>query len=113
VALRRLLFPVSVAATALLFWTPADAIAASASSLPAGADKVVHATTFMALGLIGHATQSRRWWFVLMVWAAVSEGGQTFVPGRTPSLGDLVADSIGIALAMTWATLHARRTQGV
>lgn len=41
-----------------------------------------------------------RWWWALLALGAATEGLQTWVPGRSPSLSDLAADALGLLLGM-------------
>lgn len=104
-----------------LAWLPAAAWAAtifllsSQSTLPNPHgidDKQAHAVTYGVLavlclvGLTGaHLRRVRRLLvlaaFVLAVaYGASDEFHQSFVPGRTPDLGDVLADAFGAALAL-------------
>ncbi len=65
-------------------------------------DKVQHFAAFMALGAIGTlAFPGRRamLWLMIALFAfgCLLEGLQLFVPSRQSSLGDVIADSLGIA----------------
>lgn len=107
-----------------LFALAACAVAAGcllpASELPLfeANDKVQHFGAFMALGAIGAiAFPGRRamLWLALALFAfgCLLEGLQVFVPTRQASLGDVVADSVGIAAglasgALALALLFAR-----
>ena len=81
-------------------------------------DKVKHFTAFFFLGsLLCYVTNSRRWFrrFMLiglagMVYAAVDEITQNFVPGRYPDVMDFCADTAGlwtaIALYVSAKSIH-------
>lgn len=73
-------------------------------------DKVQHFAAFMALGAIGAvAFPGRR----SMVWLAIAlfafgcllEGLQFFVPSRQATLGDVIANSLGIAVGLASGAL--------
>lgn len=73
-------------------------------------DKVQHFAAFMALGAIGAlAFPGRR----AMVWLAIAlfafgcllEGLQLFVPSRQATLGDVIANSLGIAVGIASGAL--------
>lgn len=77
-----------------------------------GLAKVGHVVVFSILGVLtAHAMDrsrlSRRtWWAVVFValYAIVDELHQSFVPGRTPMLMDVVIDSVsGLAGAVAWS----------
>ena len=119
----------------LIGWLPAVAWAAtlflfsSAPSLPTPADvgdKVMHGGAYAVLGalcLLG--ITGWRWhsitlasalvaWLVATMYGVTDEVHQSFVPGRTPDVGDVVADAMGAALAVgllwAWAILARRRS---
>lgn len=80
------------------------------------ADKLVHAGMFAVLGgLATSAWRGRlwrvRWWWTLLVLGAVTEGLQFWVPGRSPNVGDVVADAVGLLLgaALSLVLLGWRR----
>ena len=93
--------------------------------LPANtSDKVAH---FVAYGLLGvllarsfagaewvgytaHAV--RQAWMTATLYAVTDELHQAFVPGRTPSVGDWVADATGAALGAVVALGVARWARG-
>jgi VanZ family protein len=93
-------------------WLPLAASASQAS----GADWVIHFCSFAVLGallFLFRRDVSPIVMFVgLVLLGGVTEGLQYLVEGRTASVGDLVADSLGVgfgwlvAQGMTW-----RRTQ--
>lgn len=82
-------------------------------------DKVAHATVFGVLGaLVALALlRGRRWrraaWVLLLcvAWGGIDELHQAFVPGRTPSWGDLGADALGAALGAV-VVIALRRPRG-
>lgn len=78
---------------------------------PYGSDKVVHAAEFAGLAyLAARATGSPLTGFlVAAVWGAVDEVHQSFVPLRTATMGDWLADLAGGAAAAVWCARAARR----
>ena len=109
----------------LLLWSPVVLLLAlevylsSQSSLPeiplAGGipnfDKVEHAGYFFLVGLLAvrAARFSEEWtprrtvWTLLplaLAWGILDEFHQSFVPGRSVEVGDVVADVAGVALAL-------------
>lgn len=73
-------------------------------------DKIVHAVLFAACGFAvvrawsGGASRLVRFYLLLFAYGVFTEIGQLFVPGRSPSAADLVADAIGAAcgIALGW-----------
>ena len=71
-------------------------------------DKVKHFSAFFGLGaMLCYVTNSPRWFLRFfsigllgMVYAALDEFTQGFVPGRVPDVADFVADSIGLWCAI-------------
>ena len=89
--------------------------------LPANtSDKVAHFAAYALLGLLlARAFAGAAWirysrdtvlaaWFVAALYAVTDEFHQSFVPGRTPSLGDWLADSAGALLGAMVAFAVAR-----
>lgn len=86
-----------------------------------GWDKLNHAAAFAALAwaaVLGFREQrnyGRHVALGLVAYGAAIEIAQSFVPGRASEWGDLLADSLGIAVGMLLATallrwwLHARQ----
>jgi VanZ family protein len=75
-------------------------------------DKVEHVLAYAALALLGVATAQRAPAFTilgLVLFGIAIELLQTFSPGRSPEIGDALADSIGVCLgaAARGATLIA------
>jgi VanZ family protein len=81
--------------------------------LPADvSDKTAHLVAYAVLGaLVIRAVSGARWagctpwaaamaWTVATVYGLTDEWHQMFVPGRTPSVSDLVADAAGAALGV-------------
>lgn len=80
------------------------------------ADKAVHATFYAILALLwvwGLPLRQRvgAAWLLATAWGALDEFHQSYVPGRTADLWDLLADAVGAALAVgLWAWLPRRRS---
>ncbi|HLS91295.1 MAG TPA: VanZ family protein [Limnochordia bacterium] len=89
-------------------------------------DYLLHAAAYAVLALLLHAALRRAWqapprtawwiaWMVAVVYGVTDEYHQSFVPGRDPSLKDLVADALGAAMALSlwtrWANRHGRQPQ--
>jgi len=80
-------------------------------------DKLVHGLLYMVLGValaMGRELDGRAIpHFVLVaagsLFGALDELHQGFVPGRTPEVGDWVADTIGVIAGYTFFTLALRR----
>jgi VanZ family protein len=92
--------------------------------LPANtSDKAAHFAAYALLGaLLARAVAGAVWagytrtsvwkaWTFATLYAVSDELHQTFVPGRTASLGDGLADSIGALAGAAAALLIARRVQ--
>lgn len=115
-----------------LLWALVLFLLSAQSELPAPGglrlhDKVAH---FLAFGVLGAAlgygrARSRRrvpHWLVVasgVAYGVLDEIHQSFVPNRDPSLGDVVADALGVgagygaamvAVALTAARLGGRRS---
>ena len=71
--------------------------------VPSPWDKLLHVAVFALLTfLLYHAFGARAAGlaaFVALGIAAADEGHQFFLPGRSSDLGDVIADTVGIALA--------------
>ncbi|RID99981.1 hypothetical protein D3F03_06295 [Simplicispira hankyongi] len=115
--IARVLFTMALLVTLVCLLAPANAVLAAkvwaASWLPmatvldaadatAYSDKLVHASLFAVLG--GLAARSwqqgrQRWWAVaaLLLLGALTEVLQSAIPGRSASLGDWLADALGLA----------------
>lgn len=130
----RLLFWLGFALSLVLLLAPADSLTDAriwlASWLPFAAqldaldvthnaDKWVHLGLFMLLGGLGRQawsqpTQRRQLLLGLLCMAIATEWLQHYVPGRSASVADLLADLAGLALASLllrasgdWGTLVA------
>jgi VanZ family protein len=76
--------------------------------LPSGADKFVHAGLYLVLGLslawgkvrTGLGVPGVLLLLIGVGYGALDEWHQSFVPGRTVSMGDWVADSAGVMLGL-------------
>jgi VanZ family protein len=91
-------------------------------------DKAAHFAAYIGLGvLLARAMAGADWsrytwasgtvaWILAVLFAWSDEFHQSFVPGRTPSLGDGVADAggaaVGVAVAVAAARWLARRSAG-
>jgi VanZ family protein len=89
--------------------------------LPADvSDKTAHLLAYAVLGaLVLRAISGARWsgctpwaaaaaWAVAIVYGLTDEWHQMYVPGRTPSISDLVADAAGAALGVMAVVVLAR-----
>ena len=76
-------------------------------------DKFIHALIFFTLGITALGARLGRWAFTIVVlagYAATSEVLQEVLPiGRDGNWGDLVADFLGLALALGLARVLASR----
>lgn len=78
-------------------------------------DKLVHASLFglcATLFVRGWTTLRQRWWLVcgvLFVYGILTELMQRYVPGRNSTLGDLLADGIGVGLGVGFALMYLRK----
>ena len=127
----RLLFWLSLAASLVMLLAPADTVLQIkiwlAQWLPFGqqldeldatqnSDKLIHFSVFALLGWLGsHAWRMRSGLnhpllVGLVVMAAGTEGLQHWVPGRSASLGDLLADLAGLMLGLVLARVGATRS---
>lgn len=71
-----------------------------------GADKLAHVALYAPLGFLLGRAVGVGWLAVLLATAygVSDEWHQVFVPGRSASLGDVVADAVGAALgAAAWS----------
>ena len=88
-----------------------------------------HTGHFIGYGLLGalmlRALSRAEWprvtmgtvflaWLLSSVYGVTDEWHQGFVPGRTPTIDDWVADTLGagVAVAVGWATAAVRRAGG-
>ena len=105
-ALARGAFAVAVLVSLAVLFAPAGDVPAS----PPGVDKVVHAALFAVLALTGRWAGISRTVLaaVLVLYAAVSEVVQGLI-GRDATLGDWIADVVGLLLALgLWGWLSRR-----
>ena len=121
--IARILFGVALLVTLVCLLAPADAVLAAkvwaASWLPMAAaldaadatawsDKLVHASLFVVLGCLAARSwlqPGQRWRVVLalLLLGGLTEALQSVIPGRSASLGDWLADALGLALGwMLW-----------
>lgn len=85
-----------------------------------GGDKVVHLIMYGVLGLLvgralghGRRTAGRlvAAFAALVLLAAADEWHQRYIPGRSASVGDWVADSAGAAISLLLVGAHWRRRE--
>ncbi len=85
--------------------------------VPAGADKLVHGGLYLILGLFlawgkartGFAGPAFLLWIMGAGYGALDEWHQSFVPGRDVSVGDWMANSVGVMLGLVlFPTFSAR-----
>lgn len=79
-------------------------------------DKFEHALTFAVLALLGTAAFPERrhtWWLVfgLIGFGATCEILQTWVPGRSVSFADGLANAVGVLVAAAALALFRKRTK--
>ncbi len=80
-------------------------------------DKVVHAFLFSlcaALFIRGWNNLRQRWYLVcalLLLYGLVTELIQRYIPGRSSSFGDLLADGAGIGFGVGIALVYLRKRQ--
>jgi hypothetical protein len=106
-ALARGVFAVAVLVSlAVLFAPPSDV-----PYVPAGVDKLVHASLFAVLAVTGRWAGVARAVLapVLVLYGAVSEVLQGMI-GRDTAVGDWVADVVGLLLGLLVWQWVARRT---
>lgn len=108
--LRSLLRLLALAYFAFLNWqlfTPVTLVAAG------DWDKAYHTAAFMALaGLfitLWRGISLTRWIVLLLVYAALTEIIQYFIPGRFFSVGDWVADALGVLLGAVLSLVFPQR----
>jgi VanZ family protein len=110
--LARWRWAYAIVASAILFWLSSLPIRQPAN-LPY-IDKVEHVIAYMLLGLayfnVGSAGGRRLnrlvilgTWIVVVAYGISDEWHQSFVPGRSADVADVVADSVGGALGVWWA----------
>lgn len=93
-------------------WWPWPSSGLVSNDLPI--DKVVHSFLFLLSGALfirGWKEFRQRWYLVafwLFLFGLITELIQLYVPGRSASLGDLIADLVGIALGVGIAMLYLR-----
>ena len=112
----------------MLFVLSAQPGGAGPSPFPAwiadAPDWLQHGLAYAGLGLVTlRATASGRWrgvvptalavaWVIATLYGGLDEWHQSFVPGRTPDIRDLAADSVGAALALgaawAWSIINIR-----
>ncbi|WP_419177022.1 VanZ family protein [Desulfosediminicola sp.] len=78
-------------------------------------DKVVHASLFLVCGALfvrGWHVLQQHWYLIfllLLLYAVLTEVIQIFVPGRSASIGDLIADVVGIGVGVGFAVVYLRK----
>ena len=121
--IARILFGLALLVTLVCLLAPASAVLAAkvwaSSWLPMAAaldaadatewsDKLVHASLFVVLGCLAARSwlqPGQRWRVVLalLLLGGLTEALQAVIPGRSASLGDWLADALGLALGwMLW-----------
>jgi hypothetical protein len=107
--LSRGAFAVAVLVSLAILFAPASDV----PSAPPGVDKVVHGLLFLALALTGRWAGIRQavLGVALIGYAVVSELVQGLSPlDRSMSVGDWLADSIGVVAGLAlWALILRRR----
>ncbi|MCW2633797.1 MAG: VanZ family protein [Blastococcus sp.] len=108
-ALARVAFAVAVLGSLVVLFAPADDVPFA----PAGVDKLVHASLFLALAVTGRWAGISRVVLApaLVFYAAGSEVVQGLI-GRDAAVGDWIADVVGLLLGLVaWQTVarHAQR----
>jgi VanZ family protein len=103
-----------------LFWTLLLFAASSRTTLPVslagGTDKLAHFAAYTVLGfLLTRAWDRSRgpvWGAIPMGWliGALDEAYQGTVPGRSPELGDWIADALGVSAGFVLYLLIFRTT---
>ena len=107
--LSRGAFAVAVLVSLAVLFAPASDVP---TALP-GVDKVVHALLFLALALTGRWAGIRQSFLgaALICYAVVSELVQGLTPlDRSMSVGDWLADAVGVVAGLALWTLLDRRT---
>lgn len=84
-------------------------------AIDTGWDKLNHVLAFAGPAFAGLAALRTRHWppvgwlcTALLVWGAALELAQGLTPPRQPSLGDWLADAVGLAVGMATYALAAR-----
>ncbi len=74
-------------------------------------DKLLHGIAYGGLATLAFVAARNPWtaWFMAVGYGVVDEIHQSYVPGRSCSGLDLVADALGAALAVTVAAAWLRR----
>jgi VanZ family protein len=83
---------------------------------PAFVGKLAHVTEYLILGWLiqralgGRSARRSGWqaWLIALAYAVTDEFHQTFVPGRTPLLTDVMIDSAGTAIGIVIAVWRER-----
>lgn len=95
-------------------WLPMASVL-DAADATVHSDKLVHATLFALLGWLAARSwldKRQRWWALvgLLLLGVATELLQSLVPGRSASVGDWLADAVGLVCGF-WLALagHSRR----
>jgi VanZ family protein len=94
-------------------WWPWPSSGIASTDIPV--DKVIHAALFSLCACLfvrGWTVLRHRWWFLcaaLLVYGVLTEWIQSFVPGRSASIADIVADGLGIGIGVGVARFYLRR----
>lgn len=99
----------------VIFWfsaQPKEALNFGQSTL---VSKLAHVTEYAILGWLvqwarGGRTLRRVWWqswLIAVLYAATDELHQSFTPGRTPTVTDVIIDSFGAAIGLAIASRRA------
>ena len=103
--LSRAVFVTAVLVSLAVLFTPGSDV----PLVPPGVDKIVHAVLFALLAACGRwaGIDGRVLGWLLLLYAAGSEVAQALlVPGRSGSIGDLLADVVGMVTALLmWEVL--------
>tara|TARA_R110001592_G_scaffold114824_11_gene315019 strand:+ start:5007 stop:5423 length:417 start_codon:yes stop_codon:yes gene_type:complete len=94
-------------------WWPWPSSGLASSKLPI--DKVVHTFLFFLCAILfirGWRVFRQHWYLVLLyliILGILTEWLQQYVPGRSKSLGDLLADGVGVVAGVVLALAYLRR----
>jgi VanZ family protein len=115
---RALAFFPAVSFAALIFFLSSQPQLPEPPLAFEGIDKVLHAATYAVLAMLlraGAGTAKGAWWWAVVaaVYGATDELHQSFVPGRSADLLDLLADTAGSCLGIAlWLKLAALPPKG-
>ena len=82
--------------------------------LSGGRDKIAHFGAYLVLGVLlaaGRGPEARALWLILLgsLYGIIDELHQSFVPGRSADVWDVVADILGVATGVLVYRLIRRR----